>query len=56
MKKSTKYAHCMTLRLPADLEAALESLSSDLGISKAGLIRRILARAIVGQGTSKFPI
>jgi hypothetical protein len=41
-----RYSYCMTLRLEPAMESQLEDLAYDMRLSKAGAIRRILARAI----------
>ena len=46
MTGSVHFPHAMTLRISRQMDDELESLAYDLRISKAGTIRRILARAI----------
>jgi hypothetical protein len=46
MSKPKTFSYCMTLRLTAPMESELEDLAYDRHLSKAGTIRRILARAI----------
>jgi hypothetical protein len=46
MSRPTRYSYSMTLRLEPRMESELEDLAYDRHLSKAGTIRRILARAI----------
>lgn len=57
MTRLTRFPHCMTLRLSRQMDEDLESLAYDWRSSKAGTIRRILARAIAEarQGQLRTP-
>lgn len=46
MTRTIRFPHAMTLRISHQMDDDLESLAYDLRNSKAGTIRRILARAI----------
>ena len=53
MTRLKRYPYCMTLRLGLTMESALEDLAYDSGISKAALIRRLLAQGIATANHDK---
>jgi hypothetical protein len=49
-----KYMSTLTLRVPDDLDKALQRQSAALGISKSDLARKALKRAICGSQNSEL--